>query len=453
MRTRHIALFLALLFAPSLANATDWYVDGVSGNDNNAGTSSTTPLLTPFRAVGRSSAGDTIHILPTTTYSFFGIYKSGTASKYITIIGDGGPKNLTKVNANGANFGIDIGSGASYINLLYFDVQAPGPWYAVHVGNNSHHVTIQGNTLHNAGHGGVGTTYADYLNILNNTIYNTSSNTSDGIFGSGISTYGNKDIDTFVGTKIVIQNNMIYNNTNTPTCGTTCYNNGLDTDGSGIIIDDARHTQSDNVAYKGYTLVMNNVVYNNGGMGIYVYNSDHVTIVNNTTYHNNQDTHQSVWQPGEIMVEKGGDTRVFNNAMYSDGASNTSAATGNHVCLSIEDSTDGMGPVSYDYNLFYNATKNQSLQFYQRNNTNLILTNNHNVWGDPIFASATTNPATANLQPRSSSPLFIYGTTSMAPSYDYLWASRPAAGPITIGAYQNAAGTGLLPPTDMRVSF
>ena len=53
------------------------------------------------------------------------------------------------------------------------------------------------------------------------------------------------------------------------------------TDGNGIIIDTCPNGPP--------TLIQNNVVWNNSGRGIYVFNSDNVTILNNTCYQNCRD--------------------------------------------------------------------------------------------------------------------------------------------------------------------
>ena len=80
-------------------------------------------------------------------------------------------------------------------------------------------------------------------------------------------------------------------------------------DGNGIIVDKGR-----DYGYKGRTLIANNISYKNGGSGIHTYASDHVDIVHNTTYLNNQTKGINY---GQIMSNYSGDVKVINNILYS----------------------------------------------------------------------------------------------------------------------------------------
>ena len=66
---------------------------------------------------------------------------------------------------------------------------------------------------------------------------------------------------------------------------------GHTTDGNGIIIDDGDHTQAEtNVPpYEGLTLVIDNVVFNNGGRGIHVFHTANVVVANNVAYQDVKD--------------------------------------------------------------------------------------------------------------------------------------------------------------------
>src|SRR6476469_4941698 len=71
------------------AFAWDIYVDGKYGSDNNNG-SRYSAYKTVRRAWSAANAGDTVHLLPTTTYGYIWLSgKSGYAGKTITLKGGG----------------------------------------------------------------------------------------------------------------------------------------------------------------------------------------------------------------------------------------------------------------------------------------------------------------------------------------------------------------------------
>jgi parallel beta-helix repeat protein len=93
---------------------------------------------------------------------------------------------------------------------------------------------------------------------------------------------------------------------------------GHTTDGNGIIIDDFRRTQSDHVPYPAATLVIGNFVYENGGRGIHVYQSDRVDVVNNTVSGDSLDPLLS--SVAELSVASSSQVRLINNIVSARGA-------------------------------------------------------------------------------------------------------------------------------------
>ncbi len=118
---------------------------------------------------------------------------------------------------------------------------------------------------------------------------------------------------------------------------------GKITDGNGIIIDTSRNNQNNSKlgAYKGRTLVKNNLTFNNGGSGIHTFLSDHVDIVNNTAVLNNQSPEI---KDGQIFANVSSDVRILRNILY--------AYPGKPVNSSNKNKN-----VIYDYNIYINSSK------------------------------------------------------------------------------------------------
>ena len=434
-RNFKFASLLALTaFSAQGAFAANWYVDGKYGNNKNDG-SRNAPVLSVWRAWSMASPGDTVYLQPTVTYGPIWLSgKSGTPGKNITLAGAGTGSNMTKVTGARKNSGVMLEKGRSYLTIRNLDVIAPGhgtyPYSAIHLLGN-HHIDILNNYAHDAGCAGVQTTDSDYLRISGNRVANNSTDSTNNIFCSGISTHENLDIDNNKDTKIWITNNMVYGNRNTrsPICIGSC----LNSDGNGIIIDDSRRTQTDWRAYRGKTIIQNNVVAGNGGRGIHVYYSDNVVVTANTVYKNNRDPKLGSWHPGEVMVISSGDVDVYNNILVSDGLYG-SWATGNRVAVAVEDCWSG-GKINVDYNLLYTTNNNWSLRQYTRNVGVPLWMGNNNRFGDPKFKNPGTDLTWADFRIKSGSP--AQGVKSpwyTNPKKDFLGWKRGS--PMNAGAYE-----------------
>jgi parallel beta-helix repeat protein len=425
-----IAFVLCAGAAFQQAKATSWYVDGANGSDSGNG-SQAQPFKTwqhLFYYVGLN-AGDTVHLLPTTTYMNLSLDTSGTASQPITITGD--PNTLTKLAGDGTQEAFYV--GANYITVEYFDiVAAPGQHGGITVSSPTdaviHDVIVTHNIMCNAGFAGISTTYADHITISHNTVCNNARDTANNTFASGISMWDDRDSDTGTGIKMIVDSNIVYGNTNVPNCP-TCQ----DTDGNGIIVDDNRNTQTDGVAYHGTTEIMNNVVYGNGGNGIEVYSSDNVIVTGNTTYHNNQDATLYSYNPGEIELYDCGDVTATNNIAMSDGAAR-SAALGNDVSVSLQHCSQ----VTLARNLGYNDAGASALNLYQYGNTKIKQPKAKiDLWGNPLFVAPSLDPTVADFRVAPGSPALKNGDAKLAYApYDILGVTRKK--PLAIGAYQNA---------------
>ena len=269
---------------------TTYYVSSEIGSDNNAGTSAAAPFATLQVAANHTAPGDTVLVMNGTYTSgdpVLQITTGGTASAPITFAA--APGQTPVIDSSGNWNAIDI--RAPYIVINGFTVvgnaasitlqqalanASPGtPFYdgngiAVHAS----HVIVENNTVHDEPGGGIYTEGADYIQILNNVVYN---NAHWSVYGnSGISVASSVNADSGAGPHIIISGNLVYGNSEL----VPEYRAGAITDGEGIILDS-------NSGYTGGFLVQNNTVHDNGSAGIEAFLSNNVAITVNILYGNN----------------------------------------------------------------------------------------------------------------------------------------------------------------------
>ena len=314
------------------AQATTYYVSALTGKSSNSGKSTTAPLKTIGAIVssGHLASGDTVVVMPGTYNETVNIDVAGKPSAYTTLMAQpgaarpviiGAPTQANSGPTNGA-----IGIHVPYVRVTGFDVSWNGTEgdaiqsYGAKVADSHgtlrptvHHLDIEDNIAHDAGCGGINVIFADYVTVKGNIVYNNGHNAPNQC--SGISLYELTDFDNGSGSRNVISANLSYDNINLVSVPGTKYT----TDGNGIIIDDSRHSQSDNAAYHGSTLIYGNIVVANGARGIAIYESDNVTVANNTAFENQQST--TINGPlSELSSDHSGKISFVNNIAYSRGA-------------------------------------------------------------------------------------------------------------------------------------
>src|SRR5438045_275677 len=116
-------------------------------------------------------------------------------------------------------------------------------------------------------------------------------------------------------------------------------------DGNGIIVDDSKHTQRalgtrdvQGVPYTGRTYIANNVVHDNGGRGIHLYRSEHVDVVNNTSWNDMLSSSEYILS-GQIDAEKCADVNVVNNVVVNLAGKEVTFHDGNHYDNNLWDGT------------------------------------------------------------------------------------------------------------------
>ena len=310
---------------------TTYYVSSGIGNDNNAGTSATAPLATLQQAADLVKPGDTVEVM-NGTYSgpaygaVVDITTSGTASAPITF--EAAPGQTPVINTSGTWNGILI--QASNIVINGFTVVGDAANYTLQTalagydtgnanldGNgitvNSpdgvvvpNHITIENNTVYNEPGAGIGSLDADYVQVLNNVVYD---NAHWSAFGaSGISIAASVNSDTNPGIHDIISGNLVFGNAQLVPTNT----GGGITDGEGIILDTNYGTGAQDPTYVGEFLVENNTVYGNGSAGIESFLTNDAVITGNTVYGNNTENVQPA-SDAEILNNQSTDVTITNN--------------------------------------------------------------------------------------------------------------------------------------------
>lgn len=350
--TKRIILFAAALLAAfaAAAQAATYYVDcddpaaSDSYSDEQA-TSEATPWKTLWYAGWRAKPGDTV------------LVKDGecpdpdngdTQAAMLMQDGEAAGRKWTYFKAYPGHHphirfkpnktGIHI--QGSYIWIEGFEVSPdnynPGE-ISCATGNNSgfgiwitggHHSVVRNCNVHHCAAAGIGGNWADYMTIENNTIWNNAWWSNCDSSGIHIFQPLASEIDfgatTVNGTdyRIVIANNRLYGNENKyPPAG---YNLDHPVDGNGIALDDFGWKQPNsmlpdqlNKLYSHRTLIMNNLIYGNGGRGIQA-DAGYVDVLHNLSYKNlqNKDMRENCPAANEFGIG-GIDMRIFNNIVFA----------------------------------------------------------------------------------------------------------------------------------------
>lgn len=378
-------LFILFNISVSAFAQTDIYISP-TGQDSNDGLSAQTPIKSFSKVLEKITPGSTVYVMPGQYTSGLALKPehSGTKDKYIIFkaynsedkplfyYGGNNKWNCIDIQASyviidgleleGYNQSFDQTSAKSdslaaysYSQRYHEQGGAGFDWSgcakyntnAISIGKGGkdggfpHHVTIQNCKVHDFPGGGIGSQQSDWITIENNEVYNCAWYCMYACSGISIlNPYNCDNIDNEY--KIRVVGNTVYNNhTKIPWC--TSSNFRL-SDGNGIIID--VNVSPDNTtiqeiktggAYRGKTLVANNVSYYNGGSGIHAFKAANVDIINNTSYYNEQ---RYDGEYGEIFSQLGRNNRIVNNIMF---------ARTNHSCNNYV----GDGGGTYDHNLYF----------------------------------------------------------------------------------------------------
>jgi hypothetical protein len=423
----------------SYSSAKTYYVSG-TGSDSADGLTQQTAFLTLQHAADVTQPGDTVYAMNGTytnscsSCDVVDINTAGTANAWITFEAYPGQKPVVSFNGWAGFF---VHYTAAYIQISGFTVvgnnynvtleQAqqqsttnPDPAFN---GNcitsdgregtatqKPHHLKFLNNTIYACGGGGIGTAQSDYITIAGNTIYDSAWYT---IYdGSAISTWENWNYDNTTGYKIFITGNRIFGNQNL----IPDLSSGTITDGEGIIIDTNRNSTFDPSigipAYVGRTLIENNVIYGNGSAAIEAFESDHVDVVNNSSY--NDVLNSNVSGRGEMNLNEASDVNVINNIFYTSAGQNPAV-----VCCNASQ-------ILLDYNVYYGGTNYAG-----------TTAGPHDLMANPLYVDpADANRMNVLLTLSPGSPALGSGTSYLAPATDFLGNPLPGSDGYDRGAYQ-----------------
>jgi hypothetical protein len=381
-----------------------YYVDGVKGLDRNLGTSEKLPFKTIDRANKLVAAGDTVLVKNGTYNENINIKTNGVANRWITFKAYPGHKPFVK-----GTYGAFHVEG-SYIKIIGFEVVSTienGIAIGGQVGGN-HHTQILNNRIHDSGCNGIGGMKTDYLTIENNIVYRNAFTAP--WMCSGITIYQSQNSDLKPGFHNIVRGNISYSNENKKPG-----KNGTVSDGNGIIIDDLKHTQGQvkSPKYRSATLVENNIVFDNGGRGINIFESELVTVRHNTSYKNSKSKNLDPGSDGEFSSLNSDRISFYNNIAYGRDRSK-------HTL--IDRTSVGN---KWDYNLSYNG----KIVVDKKNlgNRNLVDVN-------PLFVSPSISIDLANFRLRPKSPAINSGTSISSASIDITGKKRSKR---DLGAYGN----------------
>ena len=303
---KHV-LFALFVFAATFVQDLDAQTYYVSPNGDNRRTNAqaqnrNTPFKSIQTALNRAQAGSTIIVLDGTYWGHFNFVRSNVT--------------LKSERREGAFIvGSIYAFGRAYLTVDGFEISNRRPDAPRSKGVaffRCHNVTVRDCRVRDCRGGGIAFDQTDQIlcewNIVHrNAFWNPDQH-------SGISVYQPQQrTSDKPGYDIIIRNNTSFSNENK-------VNNvlfGRPTDGNGIVIDDTQNLTAptgNNQTYSGTILVENNLCFNNGGQGVHCYQSENVTIRNNTLSRNMR----SFDFGGEVSVVRGDNVLVYNNILVAN---------------------------------------------------------------------------------------------------------------------------------------
>ncbi len=321
----------ALFANPYYVRLRNFYVaPPPAGNDANDGTSPQSCWATLTKANLGRVAGDCVNLAPGTyqvadevtitsggsasTPAGYVVYRSARMGA-AHLVAAARLNHMIRITTHHVMFdGIDFDGNNFRAGLCGLDVER-SPDY--------HHIWVMNSQVHGFGQSGIQENGSEWFWNLHNHVFSNACTVRIDWQGSGIShvvpaavpNYTPSAMDNYWAPfHLVTAYNLIHDN-----YGQQGLCAGKNTDGNGIIYDTFR-------SYAGQSLCLGNIAYHNGGKGIHVFRSGHVTVANNTAYNNNWDTcNPGTWRAEISAVDSVGSTFINNIAWTIRGSGVTAA--------------------------------------------------------------------------------------------------------------------------------
>ncbi len=286
-----------------------------SGSSSNSGTSSSSPKS--FSSAAAASGPGSVVCLLGGTYtlsSSFSPPTSGSPSSWITYKNyDSTPVNFVWSGGSNASAMFYIGggsfpSGPAYLEFRGLNLNGNANAADGFFCRGSHHLRFISNSISNTGGSGIASIDCDYLtsdhNLINHNGFIPAGTANPQWYSwtSAISYNSNQWFDNYPGFHNIISNNIISGEVD---------QSPNHTDGNGIILDLSSGSYDPATANTPPALILNNVVYGNGGRCIVAYVVTNFWIVNNTCFRNDLDTSESAFGSFEPNDSHDGD--LINN--------------------------------------------------------------------------------------------------------------------------------------------
>ena len=286
-----------------------------SGNDADSGMSPSASKTFSGAAVA-TQPGSVVCLLGGTYNLSSSFYppKSGTDSSWIVYKNyDSTPVNFVWTGPADASPMFKLGTGKfpagpAYLEFLGLHLDGRGNAADGFFCRGGHHLRFIANLIANTGGSGIGSINCDYLTADHNTIdhngYIPSSTKVPQWYSwtSGISLNSNQWFDRYRGFHNIISNNIVAGQVD---------QSEKHSDGNGIILDLSNGSYAYSSADTPPALIVNNVVYGNGGRCIEAYTVTNFWIVNNTCYKNDLDS--SLKNAGSLTTSNSHDGYFVNN--------------------------------------------------------------------------------------------------------------------------------------------
>lgn len=216
-------IFLGFFCLAKSSEASTYYI-ATTGNDSNAGTSSS-PFLTIQHAADVVNPGDTVIVkdgtYSTTTSTFISLSRTGSAGNYITFKSEhkwGAVLDGLDNGSTGGDYCWMLGSDVSYIKIQDFEIKnfvTDAIQLAGGVSTPNTYIEVTGNHIHHIGavqrttqYGGIGS----YMSGANHVIYDKNIFNNCGWVTAGFSNATQQGIYIDGGSYVTITRNIFYNN-------------------------------------------------------------------------------------------------------------------------------------------------------------------------------------------------------------------------------------------------